>query len=119
MAAKKEYDPAPEGVEVLARQVTTLDEQIDALQQQRGALVQTIAALVPNVGSYAAGDALVTVRPGSRRLDAKRFEDAYPFEKHPELYKVAPDTTAAKNELGANKLNEFYGGPGARQVVIK
>lgn len=109
---------APKGVTPLVQQIAHIDEQIKHLQGQRDSLVAVIREMLPTPGKYQAGDLGVSIRPGARRLDAKRFTQAFPPETYPDLYKVAPDTTAARNELGANRLDEFYGAANQNTVVI-
>lgn len=120
MAGKTTPTPAPAAVVKLTEQVTQLDVEIEERQIKRKQLVDTIAQLVDEVGTYAAGSAQVQVKVGGRRLDEARFRQAYPVEKYPELYKApAPDSTAIKHELGGKVLDEFYGAPGPRQVIVK
>lgn len=119
MTSKTETKTAPAAVAKLVEQVTALDVEIEERQTKRKQLVDTIAQLVDDVGTYAAGSAQVQVKDGPRRLDKARFAATYPAEKYPELYKQEPDTTAAKHDLGMKVLGEFYGAPGARQVIVK
>jgi isopenicillin N synthase-like dioxygenase len=51
-------------------------------------------------GTYKASDLKVQVKPGTQRLDVKRFMQAYPATSNPTLYKVTPDAQAARRTLG-------------------
>ena len=46
----------------------------------------------------------------NRRLNASRLRDAYPVDKHPDLWKITvdPDTTAIKAAIAPNELDGFY-----------
>lgn len=105
-------------LEATVQQIMKLDEVIEDLKARRAALVQSIVT-ARGPGKHDAGDLVVSVRPGARRLDAARFASAYPVEKYPSFYKATPDTKAARDELGANKLDQFYGEPGAPVVSFK
>ena len=105
-------------LEATAQQIMKLDEVIEDLKARRAALVQSIVATC-GPGKHDAGDLVVSVRPGARRLDAARFASAYPAEKYPSFYKATPDTKAARDELGQNKLDQFYGEAGAPVVSFK
>lgn len=70
------------------------------------------------VGKHEAGDHLVTVRAGARRIDAKAFEAAKPMDEFPMLYKPVFDLDAAKNLIAPVEL-DFYKVQGAPVVLVK
>lgn len=100
------------------QQIMRVDEAIEGLTARRTELVQSIVQEW-GVGKHEAGDLTVSVRPGSRRMDQARFTSAYPADKYPSFYKSSPDTKAARDALGQNKLDEFYGAAGAPVVSFK
>ena len=113
----------PEPLEVpqvapLVRQLAALDEELEDVQGRRNAVALALREILPTPGRYRAGDLGFSIRPGARRLDAKRFAAAYPPEDHPRFYKTSPDTTAARNALGQDTLDQFYGEPGSNSVVL-
>lgn len=56
----------------------------------------------------------------NRRLDVARFRDAYPVDKHPELWKVTvdPDTAAVREHIAPADLDPFYN-ESTPKVVIR
>ncbi|WAC65158.1 hypothetical protein OVA14_07090 [Agrococcus sp. SL85] len=56
----------------------------------------------------------------NRRLDADRFQRAYPPATHAALYKVtvAPDLTAIKEQIAPADLDAFYN-EGTPKVVVR
>ena len=46
----------------------------------------------------------------NRRLDADRFRNAYPIDRHPTFWKVTvtPDTAAIKDRIAPADLDPFY-----------
>lgn len=65
---------------------------------------------------YASEHALVQVQ-AARRRDDEAFQDAFPFEAFPHLYKFVPDTTAIKNEIAPVDLEPFMRQQAPRIVV--
>lgn len=70
------------------------------------------------VGKHEAGDHLVTVRAGSRIVDAKAFEAAKPQKDFPMLYKSVFDLDAAKAFIAPVEL-DFYKVQGNPVVTVK
>ena len=60
-------------------------------------------------GTHQYAGVKVTISP-HRRLNAGRFRDAFPVDKHPELWKVSvdPDTTAIRNAIAPDELDAYY-----------
>lgn len=117
MTTKPEPQEAPQ-VTPLVRQLAALDEELKDIQGRRDAVALALREILPTPGRYRAGDLGFSIRPGARRLDAKRFTAAYPPEDNPRFYKTSPDTTAARNALGQDALDQFYGEPGSNSVVL-
>ena len=70
------------------------------------------------VGKHEAGEHLVTVRAGAKRVDAKAIEAAKPKDQFPLLYKPVFDLNAAKNLIAPIEL-DFYKVQGAPVVSVK
>lgn len=70
------------------------------------------------IGKHTAGDHLVTVRAGSKRVDAKAIEAAKPKDEFPMLYKPVFDLDAAKNLIAPIEL-DFYKVQGNPVVTVK
>lgn len=90
--------------ELVERRVT-LKADLEFIQAQLEQVDDEIRAR--GIGNHQAGEWSVQVRP-SRRLDAKKIEEAYPVAKHPELYKPAIDTAEVKRHIAAIDLENFY-----------
>lgn len=80
------------------------------------ALKEVLAALP--IGKHEAGEHLVTVRAGSKLVDAKAVEAAKPKNEYPLLYKTVFDLDAAKNLIAPIEL-EFYKVQGNPVVTVK
>lgn len=109
-------------LENAAAWITNLDEQINQLQEQKEGLQAWILTQMGPGDREQAGDYLVTIRRGPRRLNTKRFEEAYPAEDFPQLYvtKTSVDNTAVKQQFAEQFLedNGLYT-TGRASVVIK
>ncbi|WEV41618.1 hypothetical protein OZX57_06410 [Bifidobacterium sp. ESL0682] len=100
-----------------AKKIVSLQEEIEERQQWVDRLKQDILD-THEPGTYQAGDLKVQIREGSKRLNASRFKKEYPAEDHPELYKIAPDSTEARKKLGEDALAGLFD-QGKSTVVIK
>lgn len=94
--------------------IVTLDEQIAQLREAREQLAEQLRELQP--GSYDAGPHALSVQL-SRRLNAQRFERAYPSNVRPDLYKLTPDLTEVRRHIADVELEEFM--DASTRVVIK
>lgn len=100
-----------------AQRIAMLQEQISNMQAQVEALKQQILD-THDAGTFEAGDVKVIVSDGAKRLNVKKFEQAYPASAHPDLYKVSVDSSAVKNALSPNELAEFQT-LGKRSVTVR
>jgi hypothetical protein len=111
---------------------TTPDVDFDALIAERATLKADIDAATARVkdidqqirdhhdyGTYEYAGLRVGIER-NRRLDVARFRDAYPVDKHPELWKVTvdPDTAAVREHIAPADLDPFYN-EGAPKVVVR
>lgn len=86
-----------------ATKIVSLQEEIQQRQEEVDAIKTQILDSYP-VGKYEAGSLTVDVRAGAKTINAKKFEDLFPPEQHPDLYKLSPDTTKARKQLGEDAL---------------
>ena len=98
----EKYVHAAELAEYWAAEVKAIKEQLATLP----------------VGKHEAGEHLVTVRAGAKRVDAKAIEAAKPKDQFPLLYKPVFDLDAAKNLIAPIEL-DFYKVQGAPVVLVK
>lgn len=98
----EKYLHAAELAEYWAAEVKAIKEQLATLP----------------VGKHEAGERLVTVRAGAKRVDAKAIEAAKPKDQFPLLYKPVFDLDAAKNLIAPIEL-DFYKVQGAPVVLVK
>lgn len=103
--------------EIVAR-LATIRDTIAVLTDEEAELKATLAESLGQ-GTHEVGNVSVTVRAGTRRFDAKRFEAAVPPGARPELYKQAPDLAAVKRHYAPAELEQFYGEAGKASVIVK
>lgn len=101
--------------EELVERRVTLKQDLEYIQAELEQIDDQIRA--KGVGTHEAGAWTVQVR-ANRRLDTARFEAAYPVAQYPHLYKRAINTEAAKHDIAASTLDEFYT-EGRPAVVIR
>jgi hypothetical protein len=94
-------------VDALALELDEIQARQAADKDRADAIKATLGAALPFGSLSAAGGTLkLSIQHNRRRNDA-RFMAAYPFEKYPELYKPALDTTAIKHEIAPAELEEY------------
>lgn len=91
-----------------AQRIAELDEQIERLYQERDLLKTRILEEHPTPGTYPAGDLKVQVKNGSRKLDAKRFAQAFPAADNPRLWELKPKSLTAVAKLVGELAVEDY-----------
>jgi len=101
---------------------TELIQEYTRIQDKIGpdlARVEEIKKILKGLdyGSHEIAGCKVTIGRNAR-LNAKRFEEAYPVAKYPQYYKTAPDSTAMKDELSPAELRK-YQDEGEPRVTIK
>ena len=90
-------------LEAQAKRIALLQDEI----KQRADEVDTLKATILNqwpVGTYTAGELSVSVRPGARTINPSRFAKQFPPADYPDLYKLSPDSTKARKQLGEERL---------------
>lgn len=103
--------------ELVAR-LADIRDTIAVLTDQKTQLEEQLADTLGH-GSHDVGDVKVTVRAGTRRFDAKKFEAAIPPDARPDLYKAAPDLAAVKRHYSPAELEQWYGEAGKASVIVK
>jgi hypothetical protein len=98
----------------LVARIVTLDEQIAQLREAREILAEPLRAL--EAGSYVAGPHTVSVQSASR-LNAARFERAFPANVRPDLYKLTPDLGEVRRHIADVDLAEYM--DASTRLVIK
>ena len=87
----------------IAQRIIILQEEINVRENEITELKDRIMQNHP-VGSYQAGDLKVSIRPGARTINAKRFLQMFPPAEHPDLYQLKPDSGKARRQLGEDAL---------------
>lgn len=105
-------------LEALALEDVKLADEAAAIAERRDTIRARLLQLHPGTGTVQAGPYKVTVRAGARRLDPAKVAEAYPVERHPELYRPAVDTAAIKHHLAPAELERFQT-QGRPTVVIQ
>ena len=90
-------------LEAQALKISDLQARIKTMQEQVDGLKTSILDQWPE-GSYQAGGLKVTVKAGAKTINPARFQEQFPPEKHPDLYKLAPDSRQARKKLGEDAL---------------
>lgn len=90
-------------LEAQALKISDLQARIKTMQEQVDGLKTSILDQWPE-GSYQAGGLKVTVKAGAKTINPARFQERFPPEKHPDLYKLAPDSRQARKKLGEDAL---------------
>lgn len=91
-------------LEAQALKISDLQARIKTMQEQVDGLKTSILDQWPE-GSYQAGGLKVTVKAGAKTINPARFQEQFPPEKYPDLYKLAPDSRQARKKLGEDALN--------------
>lgn len=96
---------------LLARQaerIIILQAEIKERQDELDTLKTLILEQHPQPGTYQAGDHRVQVKQGSRRIDTKRFEHAYPATRYPNAYQLKPKPLSQlEREFTADAMSEY------------
>ena len=58
-------------------------------------------------GSYEADELTVQVREGAKRLDAKKFMNAFPASDKPEFYELKPALSVIKKHIAPAELEQY------------
>lgn len=90
-------------LEAQALKISDLQARIKTMQEQVDGLKASILDQWPE-GSYQAGGLKVTVKAGAKTINPARFQEQFPPEKHPDLYRLAPDSRQARRRLGEDAL---------------
>ena len=90
-------------LEAQALKISDLQARIKTMQEQVDGLKTSILDQWPE-GSYQAGGLKVTVKAGAKTINPARFQEQFPPEKYPDLYKLAPDSRQARKKLGEDAL---------------
>lgn len=90
-------------LEAQAKRIATLQAEIKDREDEVTTLKTTILDQWP-AGTYPAGDLKVSIRPGARTINASRFTKQFPPTEYPDLYKLSPDSTKARKQLGEEQL---------------
>ena len=90
-------------LEAQALKISDLQARIKTMQEQVDGLKASILDRWPE-GSYQVGRLKVTVKAGAKTINPARFQERFPPEKHPDLYKLAPDSRQARKKLGEDAL---------------
>lgn len=104
-----DYDTLVKEYAQLADQRNTIDERLDAIKAE----LRTLGA-----GSHPIAGLTVTISP-NRRIDNERVQTLYPFESHPELYKLAPDSKLIRENLPPKVVGSLMTEVGEPRVVVK
>lgn len=99
----------------LAEEYVSLGGAIERLNDRREAIKDELRA--EGYGEHGAGELRVIVRH-NRRLNAKRFTEAYPSVEFPTFYKPTPDTARIKALLPEDAAAAFYD-EGTPVVVVQ
>lgn len=102
--------------EVLVKEYVRLQEQREHIDQQMDTLKAELRTL--GVGSHPIAGVTVSIAP-NRRIDPKLVAEQYPVEKHPELWKAAPDTTAIRKNLAPIRVEQLMTESGEPKVTIR
>lgn len=86
-----------------ARKIVDLQAQGERIQEQVDRLKAQILDQWPE-GTYQAGGVKVSVRAGAKTINTSQFRQEFPPEERPNLYKLTPDLTAARKQLGEERL---------------
>ena len=89
-------------------------ETIEQLENRQKQIKEMLAELLPEGGTIDGHKVAIVAAPG--RLDTKRLAAAFPPNEFPQLYKIAPDTTAIKQHVAPTVLESYktYGQPQVR-----
>jgi hypothetical protein len=90
-------------LEAQAKRIATLQQEIKDREDEVTALKTTILDQWP-AGTYPAGDLKVSIRPGAKTINPSKFTKLFPPVDHPDLYKLSPDSTKARKQLGEEQL---------------
>ena len=90
-------------LEAQAKRIAILQAEIKDREDEVDSLKSTILNQWPT-GSYEAGNLKVSIRPGARTINASRFTKQFPPTEYPDLYKLSPDSTKARKQLGEERL---------------
>lgn len=102
--------------ESLVKEYVRLQEQADQIDQQKDAIKAELRAL--GEGSHGIAGVTVSIAP-NRRIDPKLVAEQYPVEKHPELWKASPDTTAIRKHLAPIRVEQLMTETGEPKVTIR
>ena len=111
--------PAPEPREehvLLVKEYWTLKEQADEIKDRMDAIRGQLADAFPQ-GATIAGTRLTVSTP--RVFDAAKAAQAYPRDKHPELWPATFDAKKARKVLDALDLLDAYQTDGTRRVSLR
>lgn len=100
-----------------ARRIAVLQAEIQERQEEMDMLKTLILDSHP-AGSYRAGDLRVQVKPGSRRVDGRRFELAYPATLHPDCYQLKPKQLSQLEKILTTDKVRGYMVSGKPTVVV-
>ena len=97
-------------METVAARIVQINAEIERLNDEKGQLAEAILALIPAGEKAQAGDYLVTVKQGMRRLNTKKLAEMFPAEQFPQMYEMALSTKLAKKEVSEAYLeaNDLY-----------
>lgn len=90
-------------LEAQAKRIATLQQEIKDREDEVTTLKTTILDQWP-AGTYPAGDLKVSIRPGAKTINPSKFTKLFPPTEHPDLYKLSPDSTKARKQLGEEQL---------------
>lgn len=104
-----DYDTLVKQYVQLADQKITIDEQLDGIKAELRKL---------DVGSHDIAGCKVTISP-NRRIDPALVAQQYPVQKHPELWKASPDTTAIRKHLAPIRVEQLMTKSGEPKVLVR
>lgn len=93
-------------LEQQGRRIALLQADIEEKQQELETLKNDILTHW-QPGEYETGTVTVKISEGARRLNERKFTQAFPPEEHPELYKPKPDMRTVKNRFAPIALTPY------------
>lgn len=102
--------------EAMVKEYVRLQEQKEHIDQQMDAIKTELRTL--GAGSHPIAGVTVSVTP-NRRIDNARVTSLYPFDSHPELYKLTPDSKLIRENLPPKVVDSLMHEVGEPRVAVK
>ena len=102
-----------------ATRIIDLQATIKHAQAEIDEISRQILDAYQQPGNYPAGELTVRIQAGTRRIDRKRIETAFPPDKYPQLYTLQVDTKKVRNQFAPDALTAYQlqGDPQVRVIA--